>query len=338
MTALIDKVLRSAKNLKKYNILCVPTHEAYETGLAKTGHNFYALDRGIYPQFNLKFWNTNYRPRPDNYQIIKTKEFPISVGFDFVLSQNKCGQYQLLSQLAHQYNLPLISLEHTLPVPNNQRMLIEYGNMRGDFNVFISEYSMEKWGFDSLNEDTWVIHHGIDTETFKPAEVEKDGAVLSVVNDWVNRDWCCNFSGWNRTVKGLKVRVVGDTPGLSLPATNLEELVSAYQSCSVFYNTSTISPVPTALMEAMSCGAACVSTATCMIPEIIKNGYNGFISNDESELRKYLELLLNDRDLAEEMGANARKTIETNFNQNQFINRWNMLFEDTYNTIYGVEK
>lgn len=323
----IDRILRQSRGLTKYNILCAPTHEAYETGLAVTGHNFFA-----FPNKHFKTWNSAYRPVPDNYQILKSQNIPLELEFDFVLSQNKFGQYQVLSSLAQQLNLPLISLEHTLPIPSwPKQQYEECQKMRGVLNVFISEYSTGKWGFNRTEPNVRVIHHGIDTNVFKPSEDKKDGRILSVVNDWINRDWCCNFQGWHRTIQGLPYRVMGDTKGFSLPSRSVEELVQAYQTCSIFYNTSTISPVPTSLMEAMSCGAAVVSTATCMIPEIIDHGYNGFISNDEKELRQYLEMLLSDQKLASQIGQNARQTIVERFNLDKFVSKWNTVFREVYN-------
>ena len=149
--------------------------------------------------------------------------------------------------------------------------------------------------------------------------------MLSVVSDWINRDWCGGFSVWQNIIQGLPFHVVGDTPGLSEVAASTEDLVKTYQSSRIFLNTSTISPVPTALLEAMSCGCAGVTTATCMIPEIIENGVNGFISNDETELKQYLVDLLNDEDLAKSLGKEARKTIVDKFSQEKFILKWDSL-------------
>ena len=85
-----------------------------------------------------------------------------------------------------------------------------------------------------------------------------------------------------------------------------------------------------ALLEAMSCGCAVVSTATCMIPEIIKNGYNGFISNDENELKLYINQLLDDAEMRKELGKNARETIQQEFSEEAFINNWNAVFDYAY--------
>jgi glycosyltransferase involved in cell wall biosynthesis len=66
-----------------------------------------------------------------------------------------------------------------------------------------------------------------------------------------------------------------------------------------------------------------------MIPEIVENGVNGFISNDEEELKQYLVDLLNDEELAKKLGENARKTIVENFSQEEFIRKWDFLLKQT---------
>ena len=203
--------------------------------------------------------------------------------------------------------------------------------MAGDLNVFISEYSVGRW---NMNCDNRVIHHSVDTKLFKPSDVEKNGKILSVVNDFASRDYCCNYSGWQRITEGLDVKLLGNNPGLSKPAKDIHELASEYQQASVFLNTSTVSPVPTSLLEAMSCGCAVVSTATCMIPEIIENGVNGFISNDEEELKSYIKDLLDNSKLRRSVGEAARKTILDNFSEEKFINNWNEIFD----LAYGMKK
>jgi hypothetical protein len=319
-------IMRQAKRKtnEPLNILTCPTHERYESGLCLTGHNFYACQaQGI------KTWNTNYAPLPNNYTLLDPqlgkKQVPIYVEFDLVLSQNKFGQFQMLYPLAKEMNIPLISLEHTLPVPHwTQQQRAQLREMRGHINVFISEYSLDQWQWDDRN-DTTVIHHMVDTDVFNPIETPRQSHILSVVNDWINRDWCCNFQGWQRITKDLPVKVIGDTPGLSLPA-GQNELLDAYRNAKIFLNTSTISPVPTSLLEAMACGCACVSTATCMIPEIIEDGVNGFISNDENVLRKKCELLLNDNNLAKKLGYEASKTVKEKFSKERFIAQWDHIF------------
>jgi glycosyltransferase involved in cell wall biosynthesis len=80
------------------------------------------------------------------------------------------------------------------------------------------------------------------------------------------------------------------------------------------------------MLEAMACGCAVVSTATCDIPNIIKHGENGLLSNDETELKHFIRELLADEDKAKELGYNARQTIKERFNTHRFVNEWNEVF------------
>lgn len=310
---------------RKYNIITFDTHERYQTQLCKTGHNFYAFRYD-----GCKEWDETYAKIPSNYYMLPKNTMPNGIQYDFILSQSKFGQFQMAKQIQRVFNLPIISLEHTLPIPSWPNQQTEaFRQMNGDINVFISEYSCKEWKMNGQ-----IIHHSVDTDLFNKREEEgiripKD-KILSVVNDFINRDYCCNFKGWQRITDGLPTKVIGNTPGLSKPAASIGELVEEYQQCKVFLNTSTISPVPTALLEAMACGCAVVSTATCMIPEIIKNGHNGFISNDEAELRHHLEKLLYDEALRTSIGENARKTILDRFSENKFLDKWNQTFDKIY--------
>jgi glycosyltransferase involved in cell wall biosynthesis len=143
-----------------------------------------------------------------------------------------------------------------------------------------------------------------------------------------------NFYGWQRVTKDLPTKVIGETEGLSVAAQSTQELVNEYNKCAIFFNSSTLSPIPTSLLEAMSCGCAVVSTATCMIPTIIKNDINGFISNDENELKNYLIMLLNNPEKRHQLGKAARQTIVELFSEEQFITKWNKLFDETYEVFY----
>lgn len=336
----VQTIVRKAtrEDGKPVNIMTFPTHERYETGLAKTGQRFYAWQGP-----NIKTWNRTYAPVPDNYHLLDGKkldaQLPLWADIDFVLSQNKYGQYDIARKIASQLQCPLITLEHTLPAPNLPRGFIwQLSQMKGDIDVFISEFSIEQWGWNKDDPNVEVVRHGVDTDLFSPyednmfsteADIKREPLVCSVVNDWMNRDWCCGFRLWKDTVgwpnSSLPLNVWGDTKGLSVAA-DVPELVKQYRRSRVFLNTSLISPVPTVLLEAMSAGCAVVSTNTCMIPEFIQHGENGFMGSNPQELRGYVDLLLRDEKLAKRMGQAARRTILENFSMPAFVDKWNEIF------------
>lgn len=305
---------------RKYNILTFNTHERYQTQNAKTGHNFYA--------FNYeggKDWYDGHGLMPENYyQLPKNSMYP-GIVFDFIFVNSKFGQFQTAMQINQKLQLPILVLEHTLPLPHwPDEQLNAFKQMQGDVNVFITEYSQREWGIPGE-----VVLHSIDTDLFCPAGKGFDisNEVLTVAHDFVNRDYALNYKGWERITKDLPRVVVGDTPGLSKQSESVEDLIRSYQAASIYINPSTLSPVPTSMLEAMSCGCAVVSTSTCEIPNIIKHGVNGFISNDEGELRSYVKMLLEEPELARMMGKAARETIKQKFSEERYISEWNSIFD-----------
>jgi glycosyltransferase involved in cell wall biosynthesis len=307
---------------KKYNILTFNTHERYQIQLAKTGHNFYAFnfDGG-------KDWFDGHGKMPHNYyQLPKNSLYP-GIVFDFIMVNSKFGQYQMAMQINARLQLPVLNLEHTLPLPNwPDQQAQMFKSMRGDLDVFITDFSKLAWGMNGS-----VIYHSVDPETFKPdPDAVRENAVLTVAHDFIQRDYALNYSGWQRMTNGLPRKVVGDTPGLSKQSESVEDLVRQYQSASIYINPSILSPIPTSMLEAMSCGCAVVTTETCAIPNFIQDGVNGYMSNDESELRNKLEYLLANPEKAREMGLNARRTILEKFSENKFIEQWNAVFDRVY--------
>lgn len=263
---IITSILRKFKSDQNINVLTCPTHERYETYLSQTPNiTIWSL---LHPR--VKDWNLTYMPVPKNYNIIT--EIPKWLEIDVVLSQNKFGQFQLLAPIAQQLNLPLITIEHTFPYPTwpqEQKQLMRL--MSGNIDCFITENSRKAWGWDESNGI--VIKHAVDTDIFSPKNVDKQEVVLSICNDFINRDGPCGYSVWKETVKNLPYKVLGATPGLSEPAKDINDLVDNYNKSSVFLNTSIYSPIPCVVLEAMSClpdnEIVFFNTTPCKIQELI---------------------------------------------------------------------
>src|SRR5690606_3261328 len=118
------------------------------------------------------------------------------------------------------------------------------------------------------SSDGIVIPHGIDTKEFNGWNPDRDNPyVLYVVNQLKERDYFCGFHVWNtikekvqRKYPNVEFRLVGDNPSLGYKAAkNINDLIKQYQGCSVYLNTSQLSPVPMSLLEAMSVGCPIVT-------------------------------------------------------------------------------
>jgi hypothetical protein len=233
------------------NILTIPTHERYETQLAKTGHNFFAIqNRG------LKQWNTAFAPMPHNYRLLSAGPIAEQLSqcppIDLVLCQHKYAHWQILAPIAKMLGCPLVSMEYTTTHSGFKNEFIEHlGRLRGDLDVFVCEDNATKWQFDLADPSVRIVHHGTDTELF--SGWSGGGKILTVMNDYINRDAFCGYTLFRQVTHGLPVSPIGATPGLSVAARDIIDLVEQYRSCGVFLNTTLASPVPTALLEAMSC-------------------------------------------------------------------------------------
>ncbi len=69
------------------------------------------------------------------------------------------------------------------------------------------------------------------------------------------------------------------------------------------------------LMEAMACGTPCVASVVGGIPDLVKDGYNGFLvpPEDPEGLAERLKELLTDEALNRRMGKSARQFIQHNY-------------------------
>jgi glycosyltransferase involved in cell wall biosynthesis len=84
--------------------------------------------------------------------------------------------------------------------------------------------------------------------------------------------------------------------------------------------------MPLSVVEAMSIGMPIVALSTTELPEVIENGVNGFISNNVDYLIECMQLLLDDFDLASQLGKEARATAEEKFSIGRFTRDWERAF------------
>jgi glycosyltransferase involved in cell wall biosynthesis len=338
MATPIGSILRqiSRNNKDKFRCLTFPTHERYSSNLFAVNCDFYMIpyiNDQITPGVKKNGWIESYARMPKNHIMLPRKEnllevIPNWLDFDFILGQHKFGQAQIALQLGQYFNIPVTLVDHTMPTDDNLRAAVpQLKQIRGDINIFISEFSRNEWGWSE--DEAEVIVHGVNTDLFKPSNVTKQKHVLAINNDWRNRGDILGFDIFERVVlkNNYPFRVIGDNPGLSAPAKNVYELVKAYNEATVFVNTSRYSPIPSVILEAMSVGLPVVSTDNCLISDIIIDDVNGFKTNDESLMAQRISMLLSSEKECKRLGEAARQTILERFPLNRFTERWNEVFE-----------
>ncbi len=180
-----------------------------------------------------------------------------------------------------------------------------------------------------------VIPNGVNTIQFKPSLSEKSSKTTLI---YVGR--LIPTKGVHILLKAFhqvlekeisaNLHIVGDGPEkekLQLLAQELEITSSTHfhgsvdnvapllQKSDVFVLPSSVEGLPNALLEAMSCGLAVITTRVGGNAEIVKDGINGLLIEPDNpkQLTNALMKILKEKETIEKLGRNARKTIEDGF-------------------------
>lgn len=95
----------------------------------------------------------------------------------------------------------------------------------------------------------------------------------------------------------------------------------------LYVNSSITETLSLSVMEAMSCGLPVVATPTDSARLIIEEGKNGFICDTPQQMADRFCEFLEDESLMETMSRNARKRIENHFSVDNFVRKFEELFD-----------
>jgi glycosyltransferase involved in cell wall biosynthesis len=135
-------------------------------------------------------------------------------------------------------------------------------------------------------------------------ESDSPSVSLDIIGDGPERDHLVKFV----CSQGLehKIRFTGLLHG--------DELIRAIASSDICVSASLSDNQPMSLLESLACGVPVVALHAGGVPEIIENGYNGFLvdlSDDTStQFVRYLKQLVSDKYLRQLMRMNTRTYIQ----------------------------
>lgn len=320
----ISYILRQAHQHNKYNVLCFPTHEGYQTNLGKTGHNFIMCQVP-----NGKPWDFHTRPLPTNHYIFPISDPSPKFNFeiDLILSQERFNQLPMALELQRVCGAPIIHLEHTEPhISLNEKKLNKIIQTRANKHVYITNHNKNSW----KDPEGTVILHGIDDTVFCDWKGNRNSGA-SVVNLFPQRDVFCGWNLWQEVTSQAKTTLYGYNPGLSESIPSDTGLASKLREHAYFLNTSLLSPIPLSLLEAACVGMPIVSTAHQEVPKIFTHNDTALLANDAKTLAEYCRFFADNPDKARPFGIRARSLIQEKFSMRAFINNWNSIFDEVVN-------
>lgn len=198
------------------------------------------------------------------------------------------------------------------------------------------------------------LHHGVNTEIFKPGGEMRKGNTLLFLSRIERRKGLAVLvkamslvktkstlliagqagdTGYFREVMALtekenssgyhKIEYVG--------VPDDEEKVRLFQSASVFVLPSIYEDYGIVNLEALSCGTPVIATRVGGVPEIVKDGENGFLvkPGDSEELASAIDRLMGDPVLQRKMGEEGAKIVLEKFSWGKIIER----LEEIYSSV-----
>lgn len=190
-------------------------------------------------------------------------------------------------------------------------------------NKAIADYT------EKLNDDVSIVPMAVDVERYKPSEksVTNKKPIIGWVGTWSNQP---NIAAAVPALRKLRreneftFRIIADIPidfeGLDVEffKWDFDIEVPLLQDCDIG-----VIPVKESdwspwkfffkTIQFMSLGMPVVASSTGSNVEIIEDGVNGFLVNTDQEWYEKIKLLINNPELREKMGQEARKTAVEKF-------------------------
>jgi len=302
-------------------LLVFNCHEAWVYQLGVLG---YALDiiiglKGRYKQT----WDEQMRPMPPNSRLITLPEaLKSQKRYYCIIAHNMTDLLDVKFRpeprliVLHSTIEGRILEEKSKVEPERFRQLLQnYLELVGGHVVSGTMLKGKSWDF---TEDIVVV--GIEPGDYLPYSGQM-ACGLRICNFIESRKRILLWDLHKNAFDGVPVELVGhnpDIPGITASKSwdHLKKMLQMHR----FY-IHTADPrledgYNMASIEAMAAGMPVLGNRHPSSP--VEHGVSGFLSDDPDELRQYARMLLDDRDLAVRMGAEARKVVSEHFSTAKF--------------------
>lgn len=246
--------------------------------------------------------------------------------FDCILFQTNhnylVDQYQILSEKQRQ--LPRIYLEHDPPRvhPTNTVHVVDDPALTV---VHVTHFNRLMW--DNGIVPTRVIEHGVTEPAVQYSGHLNKGLV--VINNLPTRGRLLGYDIYQYVKKQVPLDLIGmGTEDVGLGEVLHPKLPVFQSQYRFFFNPIRYTSLGLAVCEAMMMGIPVIGLATTELSAVIDNGYSGFIHTDVDYLIDKMNMLLEDSELAREIGQNGKATAMSRFNIKRFTDDWQQLFNE----------
>jgi len=200
---------------------------------------------------------------------------------------------------------------------------------------------ISQWCADSLIRDYGIDSHkvivsfpGIDLEHWKPSDKSAQQVMIQLLfvgNDFKRKGGDFLMDIYSNHLKNqCELTIISKEPLIrgdrfSKVKTYSEipynKLLEHYNNADIFVFPTWRDQLPMVILEAMAAGLAVVARSVGGIPDVVKDGYNGFLMPYDSTQEQWaakIKFLINNPEERIRMGQNSRKLAEEKFSMQKF--------------------
>lgn len=330
MQNVINSVKRLTQNRKLNLLTFCQGNEKYISLLCQTGHNFY-----VWNEVGNSQWNDTIEKAPSNLTIVSPSS-PIITSFDAIICHDRADQYDHTSKIAKRLCLPIIMVDQCskkLLRPQNvlespQTSHIERLLNRQANAVVASNDLCTDWG--SSRGLSVSIPTSIDLNKFKKDEIRRSE----------NTFFESSLTPTRITFDNNIPRQVGEallqpvSPSYSVLPTDceIEDKEIIYQTSNYFVHPHR--HITVKALEAMASENVVICVQSPEIQEFFNDGVDAVIVKSPLDLVTRLAELDNDEPMREKIGEAARKRVQSMCNGNNFVEKWNFVFDFIRSSFY----
>jgi glycosyltransferase involved in cell wall biosynthesis len=222
-----------------------------------------------------------------------------------------------------QLALPSVYIEHNPPEPHAVATRHPFRHDKGVV-VHVTHYNALYW--DNGDMPVKVIEHGL----VAPAAIYRGdkAAGIAVVNHLAVRGRAVGADLFEAARTRVALELIGmdsERSGGLGEISNMEvaPFIAAYR---YFFTPVRYGSLALALVEAMLVGLPVVGIAGTELPQVIRNGENGFVHTDFAKVVEVMRQLAHEPELARAWGDAARRDAMKLFNIERFIQDWLGIF------------
>ncbi len=290
------------------------------------------------PEINIIYVDT-----PRNFEQFDRKEVTHKLGHEMYLALSRDLQdiffknkydFVITHYAPAVFSIPANTYQVLLlhGVPKEAEQINQIAVNSADMLIAVSESVKEGWEkLFTINNEINVIHNGVDTRRFAPANIEQDIDIL-----YVGR--LIEIKGVQHLIKAihllskkhkLNILIGGEGPYKEYLMSEVrnfgledavkfggyipdDELLNVYQRSKVcIFPSYEKEGVLTTLLEASSCGKAVITSNCCGMIDLVKDNYNGllFEPRNYKDLADKIEKVYLSSELRNFLGNNARNEV-----------------------------